>query len=65
MSWKNKKIILKTMVWCGIYSAVGGLWQALEYILYGQVITSYEDTIVGIIVTFAIYKLFMNGISFE
>lgn len=53
------------MVWCGIYSALGGLWQALEYMLYGQAITSYEDTLVGIIVTFAIYMLFMNGISFE
>jgi len=53
------------MVWCGIYSALGGLWQTLEYMLYGQAITSYEDMVVGIIVTFAIYKLFMNGISFE
>ena len=65
MSWKSKKLILKAMVWCGIYSALGGLWLVLEYILYGQAITSYEDTIVGIIVTFAIYKFFMNGISFE
>ena len=57
--------ILKVMVWCGIYSALGGLWQSFEYFSYGQAITNHEDTIIGIIITSVIYKLFISGIAFE
>lgn len=65
ISWKEKKIILKTLVACGIYSALGGLWQVFEIVVYGQMIPRYEDTIVTLFITFIIYKLFMKGFTFR
>ncbi len=65
ISWKGKKIILKTLVACGIYSALGGVWQVLEIIVYGKIIPRYEDTFVTLFITFIIYKLFMKGFEFR
>ncbi|WP_312070398.1 hypothetical protein [Anaerotignum propionicum] len=65
MTWEEKKTIFKVLVWCGIYGILGGLWEFMELMFYGQTRPSFEDTIISIITTFAIYGLIMKWIIFR
>lgn len=65
MDWNDKVIIFKVLVWCGIYGAIGGFWEFMELVLYGETMPSYEDSVIAVITTFAIYKLLMKWVTFK
>lgn len=52
---KIRKVIRVTLDLCGIASIVTVLWQCLEILTIGEVVTNYIDTIIGFILTLSLY----------
>lgn len=60
---RDTKIIRQIIKFIITFSFIGCFWIGLEYLLDGQIMPSYSDTIIGIIISLHISKnhLFING----
>ena len=48
--------IVKLLIFYGILGTVDSMWKLFEYIEYGRAMPSVSDTIIGLVLTYSLYK---------